>query len=75
MYSDLWIKYKIQNEDFDHLPMGCYASVEVFELVGSFIFNKLASVASRSNIGLYHDDDLEIFQNISKPEIERKKKQ
>ena len=55
--------------------MGCYASVEVFELVGSFIFNKLASVASRSNIGLYHDDDLEIFQNISKPEIEREKKQ
>ena len=30
---------------------------------------------SKENIGLYQDDDLGVFPNISKPEIERKKKQ
>ena len=54
--------------------MACYNGAEVCELVGSFILNKLASITNKSNIGLYCDDGLGIFQNISKPEIKRKKK-
>ena len=54
--------------------MGCYYGVEVCELVGSFILNKLTSIINKSDIGLYRDDGLGIFQNVSKPEIERKKK-
>ena len=54
--------------------MGYYEGAELSELVGSFILNKLTSIVNKSNIGLYRDDDLGIFYNVSKPEIERKKK-
>ena len=37
--------------------------------------NQLTHCVSKENIGLYQDDDLGVFPNISKPEIERKKKQ
>ena len=47
---------------------------ELCELVGSFISNKLTSIVSKSDIGLCRDDGLGIFYNVSKPEIERKKK-
>ena len=70
--SESWVK-KTGNEDFD-VPMGCYDGAEVCELVGSFILNKLTSIINKSNIGLYRDGGLGIVQNVSKPEIERKKK-
>ena len=54
--------------------MGCYDHAEVCELVFSFILNKLTPIINKSDIGLYRDDGLGIFQNVSKPEIERKKK-
>ena len=57
-----------------HVPMGCYDGADICELVGSFILNKLTSIINKSNIDLYRDDGLGIFQNVSKPEIERKKK-
>ena len=55
--------------------MACYNGAEVCQLVGSFILNKLAYITNKSNIGLYCDDSLGIFQNISKPEIKGRKKQ
>ena len=59
---------KTGNKNFD-VPMGCYDRAEVCELVGSFILNKLTSIINRSDIGLYRDDGLWIFQNILKPEV------
>ena len=70
--SESWVK-NTGNEDFD-APMGCYDGAEVCELVGSFILNELRSIINKSNAGLYRDDGLGTFQNVSKPEIERKKK-
>ena len=67
-----WVK-KLGNENLD-VSAGCYDGVEVCELVGSFILNKLTYTANKSDIGIYHDDGLGIFYNVSKPEIERKKK-
>ena len=64
---------KLGNENFD-VPMGSYDGAEICELVGSFILSKLTSIVNKSDIGLYRDDGLEIFYNVSKPEIERKKK-
>ena len=58
-----WVK-KSGTEDFN-VPMGCYDGAEVFELVWSYMFI----------VGLYRDDGSEVFPNISKPDIERKKKQ
>ena len=60
-------------EDFD-VHMGCYDGAEVCELAASFILNKLISIINKYDIGLYRDDGLGIFQNVSKPEIYRKKK-
>ena len=63
---------KSRNEHFD-VPMGCYDGAEVCELGGLFILNKLTSIVNKSDIGLYRDDGLGIFYNVSKPEIQRKK--
>ena len=64
---------KTGNENFD-VPMGCYDVAEVCELAAPFILIKLISIINKYNIGLYRDDGLGIFQNVSKPEIYRKKK-
>ena len=49
--SEPWVK-KLGNENFD-VPMGCYDGAELCQLVGSFILNTLASIVSKSDIGLY----------------------
>ena len=65
---------KSGEENFD-FPMGCYDGAEVCELVGTYILNKLKNATNKDNICLYRDDELGIFQNIPKTEIERKKNQ
>ena len=69
--SEPWVR-KLGNENFD-VPMGCYDGAELCELVGSFILNKLTSIVNKSDIGLYLDDGLGIFYDVSKSDIERKK--
>ena len=54
--------------------MGCFDGAEICELVGTYIQSKLTNMMNREDIGLYRDDGLGIFKNISKPEVERKKK-
>ena len=54
--------------------MGCYDGVEVCELVGIYILNKLSNLIDIDIIDLYRDDGLGIFESISGPQIERKKK-
>ena len=71
--NEPWVK-KTGEENFD-VPMGCHHDAEVYELVETYIFNKLKNITNKENIGLYCDDRLGIFQNIPKTEIERKKKQ
>ena len=67
-----WIK-KSGDEDFD-LPMRCFDSAEICELVETYIQSKLTNIVNKEDVGLYRDDVLGIFKNISRPEIERKKK-
>ena len=55
--------------------MGCYDGAEVCELVGSYMLIQLTHCVNKESIGLYRDDGLGVFPNISKQEIERKKKQ
>ena len=71
--TEPWVK-KSGTEDFD-VPMGCYDGAEVRELVGSYMLNQLKHDVNKESIGLYRDDGLGVFNNIPKPEIERKKKQ
>ena len=70
--SEPWVK-KLGNENFE-VPMCCCDGAELFQLVGSFILNKLTSIFNKSDIGLYRDDGLGIFCDVSKSDIERKKK-
>ena len=70
--TTLWIK-KSGDEDFD-VTVGCFDGPEICKLVGTYIQSKLTNIMSKGDVGLYRDDGLGIFRNISRLEIERKKK-
>ena len=42
--------------------------------VGIFILHQLSRVYNNNNIGLYRDDGLAVFKNISGPQAEKIKK-
>ena len=54
--------------------MGSYDRVEVCELVGLYILDILTKEFGHDNIGLYRDDGLGCFQNLSGPESVNVKK-
>lgn len=61
-----WTKtYGHKNVD---VPMRC-------ELVGSDILRKLNGIFDKKNVGLYRDDELEVFRNLLSPEVEKKRKE
>ena len=62
--NSAWIKKN--NSSFD-VTMGSYDGAEVCELVGLFILNGLSNEYWKESIGLYRDDRLVIFENISRP--------
>ena len=64
---------KSSYEDFD-VPVGCFDGTEICELLGTYIQSKLTNIMNKEDIGLYRDDGLRIFRNISRLETERKKK-
>ena len=66
-----WIKK--ESGLFD-VTMGAYDGAEVCELVGIFILHQLSRVYNNNNIGLYRDDGLAVFKNISGPQAEKIKK-
>ena len=54
--------------------MGAYDGAEVCELVGIFMLNKISEKYNKNDVGLYRDDSLAVFKNISGPKSERIKK-
>ena len=56
------------------MRMGCYDGAEVCELVGTLALAKLSEVYNGSDIGLYRDDGLAVFRNVSGPEVDRIRK-
>ena len=56
------------------VTMGVYHGAEVCELVGTFLLYKLSLKYNKNKIGLYRDDGLAIFKNISGPKSEKIKK-
>ena len=56
------------------VSMGAYDGAEVWELVGTFLLYKLSLKYNKNKIGLYGDDGLAIFKNISGPKSEKIKK-
>ena len=49
--------------------------MEVYELVGNFLLYPLPLEYNETNIGLYRDDGLAIFRNVSGPHCEKIKKE
>ena len=66
-----WIKK--DNSSFD-VTMGSYDGAEVCELVGLFILNDLCNIYGKENIGLYRDDGLAVFKNITGPHADKIRK-
>ena len=54
--------------------MGCHDIEEVFELVRSYLPNKLTNIVDKKYMGLYRNHGLAILQNLLCPQIERKPK-
>ena len=72
IYNRSWGK-KSGEPDFD-VPMSCYDEAVVCELVGIFILNKLSNILDKNNIGLYLDNSLGMFDKLSVPQMEQRKK-
>ena len=71
--STAWVK-KGNNNMFD-VTMGSFDGAEICELVGLYILNILSSKYHvNGSIGLYRDDGLAAFNNISGPQAEKIKK-
>ena len=65
-HEEPWMK-KNGEEDFD-VPIGCHDGAEICELVSTFILNKITPIMQEQNsVGLYRDDGLGIFRNLSQP--------
>ena len=54
--------------------MGAYDGAEVCELVGSFLLYALSLKYNKRNIGLYRNDGLAVFRNVSGSHCEKIKK-
>ena len=69
--SEPWMK---KDSGLFDVTMGAYDGAEVCELVGTFLLCELSLKYNKNNIGLYRDDGLAIFKNISGPKSEKIKK-
>ena len=69
--ENVWVKK--ENSDFD-VTMGSYDGAELCELTGLYILSILSNEFGKDRIGLYRDDGLSCFQNMSGPQSERIKK-
>ena len=66
-----WVKRN--NEHFD-ISMGSHDGAEVCELVGLFLLDDLSNKYGQDSVGLYRDDGLAVFKDLSGPQSERTKK-
>ena len=69
--SEHWMK---KYSGLFDVTMGAYDGAEVCELVWTFLLYKFSLKYNKNDIGLYRDDDLAIFKNISGPKSEKIKK-
>ena len=67
-----WVKK--EGGSFD-LTMGAYDGAEVCELIDIYMLYLIGKKYNSKNIGLYRDDGLAVFKNVSGPASEKIKKQ
>ena len=66
-----WIK---REGNLFYVTIGAYDGARICELVGIFMLNKISEKYNKNDVGLYRDDGLAVFKNISGPESEHIKK-
>ena len=66
-----WVKK--EGGSFD-VTMGAYDGAEVCELIGIYMLHLIGKKYDSKNIGLYRDDGLAVFKNVSEPSSEKEKK-
>ena len=69
--GNVWVKK--DNPEFD-VTMGSYDGAELCELAGLYVLDLLTKDSGKRNIGLYRDDGLSCFENISGRGSEKIKK-
>ena len=69
--NSVWVK---KNNDLFDVTMGSYDGAEVCELVGLYLLNEVKTSFPNISFGLYRDDGLGYYTNMSGPETERMKK-
>ena len=65
---------KKEDENFD-VTMGAYDGAEVCELVGIYLQSLLGEKYNKTDFGLYRDDGMAVFRNVSGPQSARIKKE
>ena len=70
--GEIWTK-KDGDPKFD-VTMGSYDGAEICELVGLYILHKLQTNFKKASIGLYRDDGLACFKDLSGPQADRNRK-
>ena len=73
LFNENDVQVKKDNPDFE-VTMGSCDVVEVCELVEFYVLDILRKEFGDNKIGLYRDDELSCFQNLSDPEPEKIKK-
>ena len=73
LFNKKSVRVRKDKPDFD-VTIGSYDGAEVCELVGFYILGILTKEFGHDKIGLYRDDGLGCFQNLSGPESEKVKK-
>ena len=67
----VWIKKKGRLLD---VTMGVFDGAEVCEAVGNFLLYQLSKNCNKKDIGLYRDNEVAIFKNVSGSKVEKIKK-
>ena len=67
----VWVKKDNPESD---VTMGSYDGAELCELVGLYLLDLLTKEFGKKNVGLYRDDSVSCFENISVPDSEKVKK-
>ena len=70
--KETWAK---KGDSLFDVTMGAYDGAKVCELVGCFLLSQITRKFNKQDIGLYRDDGLAVFKNISGPQSERIKKE